>query len=117
MNTRTIITKVAGVTFKGRQAYLHAMYGNEPVRIVPEPTNPYDPNALAVHIAIPEGGSTMIRHVGYIPRELAAQIAPWLDGEAVMARIAAITGGFETWDGELATLGLRLEIEIPESEA
>lgn len=89
MKTRTLITKVAGVTFEGRQAHLARLTGKEPVRIVPEPENPYDPNALAVHVAI----------------------AP---GEVVMASIREITGGFETSNGETASLGLRIMVEFPD---
>ncbi|HEY5901539.1 MAG TPA: HIRAN domain-containing protein, partial [Anaerolineales bacterium] len=72
-----LIVKVAGVTFEGRQEHLRRLRGHEPVRIVPEPENSYDPNALAVHIALDD--QTVV-HVGYVPRELAAEIAPLLDG-------------------------------------
>ncbi len=109
--TRTIITKVAGVTFDGRQEIISKLKGNEPCRISPEPSNKYDPNALAVHIAVAPGE---IKHVGFVPRDLAAQIAPFLEGEQVMVRLLEIVGGFTTWSGERATLGLRIEIEIPD---
>jgi single-stranded-DNA-specific exonuclease len=107
---RIINTKVAGVTYEGRQAVIAKLRGDEPCRIQPEPENPYDKNALAVHIATADG----VKHCGFIPRDLAAQIAPYLEGENVMAEIVEITGGFETWDGETAALGLRLRIEIPD---
>ena len=110
MSNKVLVTKVNGVTFEGRQAYLEKLHGNEPCRVVPEPENPYDPNALAVHVA--HNGD--IYHVGYIPKELAAQIAPHLEGEAVMVKILEITGGFETYGGDRASLGLRLRIEVPE---
>jgi single-stranded-DNA-specific exonuclease len=109
MTTRTIVSKVAGVTYEGRQSIIALLRGDEPCRIVPEPTNAYDPNALAVHIATSDG----VKHVGFIPRELAKQIAPLLEGEAVMVRILEITGGFETGDGEIATYGLRIAIDVP----
>lgn len=109
MTNKVLHTKVAGVTFEGRQVYLAKLTGDEPCRIVPEPENKYDPNALAVHVAHKDG----ILHVGYIPKELAAEIAPHLEGEAVMAEIEEITGGFETREGDVASLGLRLRIELP----
>jgi len=109
--TRTIITKVAGVTYEGRQDVIARLKGNEPARIVPEPTNKFDPNALAVHVAVAPGE---IKHVGFVPRDLAAQIAPFLEGEAVMVKLLEITGGFTTRNGERAALGLRIEIEIPD---
>src|SRR5438045_3923859 len=111
---RLIVTKVAGVSFEGRQDVIAALKGNEPARVVPEPTNPYDANALAVHVAIAPGD---VRHVGFIPRHLAAQIAPHLEGEAVMVRLREITGGFETRDGDTAALGLLIEIELPDTAA
>lgn len=110
MKTRTIITKVAGVTYESRQETISKLTGREPARIVPEPTNPYDKNALAVHVALADG---TIAHVGFIPRDLAAIIAPHLEGEQVMCSIREITGGFETWDGGTASLGLRIMVEYP----
>jgi hypothetical protein len=112
MNTRTLICKVAGVTYDGRQSILAQLTGNEPCRVVPEPTNPYDANALAVHVAV----NGKVEHVGYVPRGLASEVAPHLEGEAVMVRIQEITGGFEKWDGEIASLGLQIVIEIPDNE-
>jgi hypothetical protein len=109
--TRTIITKVAGVSFEGRQDVIAKLHGDEPCRIVPEPSNPYDKNALAIHVAVAPGE---IRHVGFIPRDLSAQIAPFLEGEQVMCTLLEITGGFETQNGERAALGLRIRIEIPD---
>lgn len=109
MSKRILNTKVAGVTFEGRQAHIAKLRGGEPCRIVPEPENPYDPNALAVHVA--KDGA--VYHVGYVPKELAAQIAPYLEGEALMVEITEVTGGFETYEGDTAALGLRIRIELP----
>lgn len=114
MKTKVFVTKVAGVTYEGRQDHIRQMKGNEPVRIVPEPENPHDPNALAVHVALKIG---KVVHVGYIPRDLAAKVAPYLEGESVMARIIEVTGGFTTWGGNTASYGLRLEIEVPVEDA
>lgn len=107
-----ITTKVAGVTFEGRQAIVEKLTGDEPCRIVPEPTNNYDKNALAVQVALPDG----IAHIGYIPRDLAALVAPYLDGETIMVTIKTITGGFETFDGERAAYGVLLSIELQDDE-
>ena len=123
MNTRTIVSKVAGVTYpepttgEDRQSIIALLTGDEPTRIVPEPTNAYDPNALAVHVATSAG----IRHVGFVPRDLAKQIAPHLEGEAVMVRIVEITGGFSLEpyggdDGDVAAYGLRISIEVPDDQ-
>lgn len=107
---RTLSCRVAGVTFEGRQVYLARLKGDEPVRLIPEPDNPYDGNAIAVHIA--NGGE--ILHCGYVPKELAAQIAPLMEGESFDCKIEAITGGFETRYGDTAPYGLRLSVQIPD---
>lgn len=108
MSNRTIVTKVAGVTHDGRQDTIALMTGHEPCRIQPEPTNPYDANALAVWAATADG----LKHVGYVPRDLAAQVAPYLDGEQIMVTIFEITGGF----GDFPIYGLRIRIELPDEE-
>jgi single-stranded-DNA-specific exonuclease len=110
MTMRRMYVKVAGVTFDSRQSLIAKLRGNEPCRIVPEPENPYDKNALAVQVAMGEG----VEHIGYVPRELAAQIAPLLDGESVMVSIDQISGGFEKWDGEIASLGVVLAVDVPD---
>lgn len=105
----TLYVRVAGVTYEGRQKYLKRLKGDEPVRIEPEPSNPYDPNALAVKIAMTDG----VKHVGYVPRDLAKQIAPLLDGENLMVVIDSVTGGFLLEDGSIANYGLVLRVELP----
>ena len=100
---------VVGVTFEGRQAYIKKMNGKEPVRLEPEPLNPYDPNAIAVMVAFPDA----IHQIGYLPKDIAAIVAPHLDGESLMCTIAELTGGFELSDGDIANLGVRLHIELP----
>ncbi len=107
--TRTIVTRVAGVTYEGRQAILARLHGGEPVKIEPEPTNPHDANALKVLVAL----DGQVFHVGYIPRELAKDVAPHLEGESMVTKVLEVTGGFERWDGEIASLGLRMSLEIP----
>jgi len=106
---RVVMCRIAGVTFEGRQEKIARLHGNEPCRIEPEPDNPYDPNALKVMIASDEGPT----HVGYVPRNLAAEIAPHLEGEALMITFNRVTGGFEMWDGGTANLGLVISITFP----
>jgi HIRAN domain-containing protein len=113
MRMRTIVCKVSGVTFDNRQDIIAKLSGKEPCRIQPEPSNKYDPHALAVLVAMPDG---TIAHVGYVPKSLAAQVSPWLEGEAVMSRILEIVGGFETEDGDTAAFGLRIAIDLPDDK-
>ena len=104
---------VRGVTFDGRQAHIAKLTGDEPVRIIPEPDNPFDPNALGVNVAY----QGKVIHIGYMPKERAKEYAPYLDGESLDGRIIEITGGFETRDGDTAALGVIVEFELPEDEA
>lgn len=107
------VTKVAGVTFEGRQEILARVTKNMPCRLEPEPGNPYDSNAVAVKVATEPG---KVEHVGYVPKNLAAIIAPHLQGESVMVQILEITGGFETSWGDTAALGMRIAINLPDSD-
>ena len=109
MEHRVLNTRVAGVTYEGRQDYLAQLSVNDACRLEPEPTNQYDPNAIAVKVS----HNSEIWHVGYIPKEVAEQIAPHLDGENLMCRIAEITGGFMIDFDRQASYGLRLTIELP----
>lgn len=109
--------RVAGVTYENRQVHLAKIAECEPVtsvavRLVPEPTNAYDPNAIAVHVAC----KGEVLHCGYVPRELAKDIAPIMEGEHFDAAIEAVTGGFELSDGSTAAYGLRLRVELPDAE-
>lgn len=106
---KTVVFRVAGVSFDGRQSIIAKLRGDEPCRIQPEPTNKYDPNALAVLVATSDG----VKHCGFIPRDVAARVAPFLEGEPVQAKIVEILGGFELSDGDTAAYGLRVAVTMP----
>ena len=81
--------------------------------LIPEPTNPYDPNAVQVVIET--------RLVGYLDRATAARLRPVLQAiaEAERARVAVpcrITGGFRLRDGSRSHLGIQLLFSIRELE-
>jgi len=101
---QTIHTKAVGVTFEGRQRTIAQMTVNEAVWLVREPTNPHDRNAIKV---VRQNGQA----VGYISRELAAELAPIFDryGDPVRATVTAVTGR-EYWDGNL---GVNLRFTVP----
>jgi hypothetical protein len=109
-----ILCKVAGVTFEGRQEIINLMVGNEVAMLIPEPDNKYDPNAIAVWIAFPPESGYEKAQIGYLPKQVAEQVAPMLDGEKTQCKVDEITGGFEMWDGENANYGVVLSIELPE---
>jgi len=102
--------KVRGVTFENRQENIAKLSGNEPIKIVPEPENPYDENALAVHVAY----AGEIFHIGYVPKENAALLAPFLEGEALTGQIWRMTGGFVKFDGSLASYGVEVVVDLPD---
>lgn len=79
-------TKVAGVTFDGRQRYIRQMRVGENIILEREPYNTYDKNAIKV---INANGN----QIGFIGKELAAQLAPKMDnGMRYTAVCTAITG-------------------------
>lgn len=108
--SKQLFFKVRGVTFDGRQTIIAALRGDEPARIVPEPENPYDANALAVLVATSDG----VKHIGYVPKENAARLAPFLEDEPLTGQIVAITGGFVKQDGSVASYGVDVMFDLPE---
>jgi hypothetical protein len=72
--------RIAGVAGAARhhapQLQSDAAAPGRPLELRRDPANEHDPNAIAVHLASGE-------QIGWVPRELAAEIAPALDaGEA-----------------------------------
>ncbi|HXG72126.1 MAG TPA: HIRAN domain-containing protein [Gemmatimonadaceae bacterium] len=66
---------------------IYALPGSEKVAAVllREPENPYDPNAIAVHV--PALGN----RIGHIPRDLAVRLAPEMDdGRHWLAQVEEI---------------------------
>ena len=77
--------RVAGVAGAGRH---HAaavaaadVAPGRPLALRRDPDNPHDPSAIAVD---PAGGG---EQVGWVPREIAADLAPAIDGGAVWAAV------------------------------
>ncbi|MGQ9474676.1 MAG: HIRAN domain-containing protein [Actinomycetota bacterium] len=80
-------SKVAGTSF--HQDALKRCKEGEPLRLVREPENPYDRNAIAVY-------SQSNELIGHIKRDLAAELAPLMDsGVPIDVRISELTGGTE----------------------
>ena len=116
MKTKTLFSKVVGVTFEGRQKILAQMQGFEIIQLRPEPDNKYDGNAIAVWVAFPPEAQMEPAHIGYIPKELASEIAPHMDGEFFIGEVDHMIGGFQTREGENASLGCVICVEIPDDE-
>lgn len=97
--------KVVGMKAGGREHVVAHVSTGDPVLLVPEPTNPHDPNAIAVytaprgtlqqpdalvssitdedrvgHVAAEDRVLLMDRQAGYVPRTLAAEMTLPPDG-------------------------------------
>lgn len=80
-------TKLAGVTFEGRQEVLQRLSSGSPLRLVRQPENPYDGNAIALF-------DTHGSQVGFFNRRLAAVLAPAVDAEIEYdVEVTEVTGG------------------------
>ncbi|HLX26034.1 MAG TPA: helicase-related protein [Candidatus Cybelea sp.] len=85
-------TKIAGVSFEGRQDIIAGLHADAPLQLRRQPENPYDANAIAVHY-----GDLAL---GFFNKRLAAHIAPLMDcGARYTARVASLTGGAEKHRG------------------
>ena len=79
-------TKIAGVSFEGRQDIIAGLRADATLELRREPDNPHDPNAIAVHY-----GNLRL---GFFNKMLAAHLAPLIDGGArYRAHVASLTGG------------------------
>lgn len=105
-------------------AILSVLPAGCPLTATPEPTNPFDPNAIAVHVAtsdIPESSHNQLAiessgygssleeilaapswHLGYIPAKLAAILAPKMKGEAQQGTLVFSLAGKPMIDLPLA---------------
>ena len=99
--TRSFHSKLAGVTAKNddgrsRQDYIRAFCtAGMALRLVREPSNRFDPNAVAVWITARSlvFFSSDVQ-IGYINADLASELTPQIDrGTPVRASISDVTGG------------------------
>jgi hypothetical protein len=83
----SMITKVVGVTFEGRQEVVAKLQVGEDIQLWREPTNPYDENAIRVERLVGE-------QIGFINRFLAVDLAPIFDAqsEPVPGTVTQLTG-------------------------
>lgn len=87
-------TKIAGVTFDGRQDIIEKLNDNgkllcgQKLKLEMEPNNPYDKNAIAVF------QPDTMHKLGYIGKELAATMALKMrEGIRYNAEVSQVTGG------------------------
>jgi hypothetical protein len=100
---------VKGVTFRNRQEALRrlARYAPDQVKavLVPEPSNPADPSALAVMVMV--NGGRGIYRLGYVPREQTKAVKA-LGPKLGALRVVSGTWGFT---GQ-TTFGARLALVV-----
>lgn len=80
-------TKVVGVTFENRQEVVQTLHEGEQIRLVREPANRFDPNAIRVE-------NLQGDQLGFLNSRMAKHLAPVLDkGGEYRVLISSITGG------------------------
>jgi hypothetical protein len=101
---RVITTKIVGVTFEGRQEVVARLQMGDRVWIEPEPSNPYDPNAIKVCRSNGE-------QIGYFSRYLAASVAPYFKAYSypVKGKVTLLTGS--GWGNY--SLGVVIAFKLP----
>lgn len=65
------LVNLVGMSHRKSYKALDSLPDNAPLLLMREPGNPHDPNAIMV-----------LLHVGYVAREHAAQISPYLDAKS-----------------------------------
>lgn len=84
--------------------------------MLPEPSNPYDHNAVRVLLAPHFDGATA-GLVGYLSREDAVAYRPVIDRLASMARLmacrASLKGGWDRGGGDRGSFGVTLHLDRP----
>ncbi|HET6275205.1 MAG TPA: helicase-related protein [Candidatus Cybelea sp.] len=82
-------TKLAGVSFEGRQDVIAGLRTGAALELHRQPENAYDANAIAVHY-----GNLQL---GFLNKRLAVHIAPAIDaGARYSARVASLTGSAQS---------------------
>ena len=99
-----ICTRVAGVTFDGRQSIVAQLSIGEQILLIREPTNFYDPNAIRVE-------RKKGQQIGYLNRFLAANLVRFFDthNEPVFANVQCLTGSRQNG----YSLGVVITFNVP----
>jgi single-stranded-DNA-specific exonuclease len=105
VSTRSVETRVVGVTFENRQEVVALLTVGERVSLIREPKNSFDPNAVKVV-------RWDRRQIGYVERDLASILAPKMDfyRRPIKATVKKVTGG--CYRG--SSLGVMIRFYLPE---
>ncbi len=107
---RELISKISGVTYGTRQRALQRLEkynrGIVSIALEREAGNEYDANAVKVMVSVGSGNKY---HLGFIPHDIAALLAPLMDkGVELAAKFKGVTGGYESRE----TRGALIAIEM-----
>ena len=107
---RSVSTRVTGTSFDGRQNVLELLAKYHPelisVKLIREPQNPYDRNAVAV---VAEVRGKVKAKLGYLSQAVAAVVAAMMDkGLTVTGKQLRITGGY----GLFENYGARITVTM-----
>lgn len=97
----SITTKLSGVTFADAQENIK-VFGCKDIgsfRLVREPENPHDPNAIRVEVAG--------KYLGHIPKDKAKELAPQMDAGKNLFALFVSRNEHPLFD----TVGLTVKIE------
>lgn len=109
MKRNTYEFKVAGVTFDNRQGYIQYLRKHPEAFLVynREPGNRYDKNAITIGGYVPGEPTGKYVPIGYVPKEIAKEIAPLIDkGYKIYTHAYEITGGYGL------NLGVRISMSL-----
>ncbi|TDB39133.1 MAG: single-stranded-DNA-specific exonuclease RecJ [Actinobacteria bacterium] len=104
-------TKLAGVTFEGRQEIIARLSEGTPLRLERQSENPYDSNACALYDPFGD-------QVGFFNRTLAGALAPYVDaGVEYDVTVTEVTGGSEGESRGVNVLVARHDAIVSDEEA
>ncbi len=107
---QSVSTKVSGVTYGKRQKAIENLthYRSEDIKIslYRDHSNCYDSNAVAVIATVRNKGAYTM---GYLPKTLAAFVAPLIDsGKTITSRFREVKGMFQSF----MNYGLEIELKV-----
>ncbi len=107
---QSVSTKVSGVTYGKRQQAIehltHYRPGDIRISLYRDRTNAYDSNAIAVIATVRNKGAYTM---GYLPKALAAFIAPLIDsGKLITSRFREVRGMYQPF----MNYGLGIEVRV-----
>jgi len=103
----SIETSVAGVTFEGRQDLIKNLYVGYIVKLVREPENIHDDNAIKVVV---EDNIS----IGYINRVLAKKIAPMMDKNIDITMIEGNISSIYQVKNDSSIIGVKIVFQLPD---